>query len=107
MGKRHSISPARHFQIVPLHFDGWSYREIAKELQCFISVCQHAVHNYEHFASYKDQDRVSRPKKSTPKQDRITRLDYLAKPFLCGRFVIVAVCRFLIRKILKILGLRV
>ena len=69
MGKRRSISPTRCSQIVRLHFDGWSYREIAKELQCSISACQYAVHNYEHFGIYKNQDRVGRPKESTLKQD--------------------------------------
>ena len=70
MGKRRNISPTRRSQILPLHFDKWSNREIAKVLQCSISACQHAVHNCEHLEAIKIKIGLADPK-NQPQKDRI------------------------------------
>ena len=71
MGRKTALSEVERAQIVILHKEGLSEREITKRISRSKTAVHQAIMRFKNFGSYKDKKRSGRPCKTTPRDDHL------------------------------------
>ena len=80
MGRKTALSEVERAQIVILHKEGLSEREIIKRISRSKTAVHQAIMRFKNFGSYKDKKRSGRPSKTTPRDDHLIRRIVLKSP---------------------------
>lgn len=80
MGKKASLSEVKRAQIVILHNEGVSERQISKKVGCSKTAVHQAVVKFKSCASYADKKKSGRPRKTTPRDDNLIRRTVVRSP---------------------------
>ena len=65
MRKKATLSQAQRAQIVLLHDEGYSERQISLRMSCSKAAVNIAMRKFEHGGQYSDKKRSGRPRKTT------------------------------------------
>ena len=71
MGRKTALSEVERAQIVILHKEGLSEREITKRISRSKTAVHQAIMRFKNFGSYKDKKRSGRSRKTTPRDDHL------------------------------------
>lgn len=80
MGKKPSLSEAQRAQIVLLHDEGYSQRQISIRMSCSKTAVHNAIRKYEQNGHYSDMKRSGRPRASTNRDDNMMKLIVARSP---------------------------
>ena len=69
MGKNCSLSEVQRCQIVVLHIEGHTERQIGERLECSKTAVHQAIAKFKKLGSCADAKRIGRPRKTTPRTD--------------------------------------
>ena len=72
MGKKKSLSEVHRAQIVALHGQNLSERQISAQMGCSKTAVHQAIANYQQDGSYTDK-RTGRPRVTTAREDNVMR----------------------------------
>ena len=80
MGRKTALSEVERAQIVILHKEGLSEREITKRISRSKTAVHQAIMRFKNFGSYKDKKRSGRSRKTTPRDDHLIRRIVVKSP---------------------------
>ena len=80
MGRKTALSEVERAQIVILHKEGLSEREITKRISRSKTAVRQAIMRFKNFGSYKDKKRSGRPHKTTPHDDHLIQRIVVKSP---------------------------
>ena len=80
MGRKASLTEVQRAQIVLLHDEGYSERQIALKMRCSKTAVNNAIRKFEHDGQYSDKKRLERPRKTTSRDDNMMKLTVARSP---------------------------
>ena len=80
MGKKKSLSEVQRAQIVALHGENLSERQISAPMECSKTAVHHAIAKYQQEGSYTDKKRTGRPRVTTAREDNVMRRVVVKSP---------------------------
>ena len=80
MGKKKSLSEVQRAQIVALHDQNLSERQISAQMGCSKTAVHQAIAKYQHDGSYTDKKRTGRPRVTTEREDNVMRRIVVRSP---------------------------
>ena len=73
MGKISSLTDVRRAQIVTLHRERYTERDIAAKLRCPKTSVHNVINKFNVDGTFHDRERSGRSGKTTPREDRLMR----------------------------------
>ena len=73
MGKKKSLSEVQRAQIIALHGQNLSERQISAQMGCSKTAVHQAIAKYQQNGSYTDKKRTGRPRVTTAQEDNVMR----------------------------------
>ena len=80
MGKKKSLSEVQRAQIVALHCQNLSERQISAQMGCSKTAVHQAIAKYQQDDSYTDKKRTGRPRVITAREDNVMRRIVVRSP---------------------------
>ena len=80
MGKKKSLSEVQRAQIVALHGQNLSERQIFAQMGCSETAVHQAIAKYQQDGSYTDKKRTRRPRVTTAREDNVMRRIVVRSP---------------------------
>ena len=80
MGKKKSLSEVQRDQIIALHGQNLSERQISAQMGCSKTAVHQAIAKYQQDGSYTDKKRTGRPRVTTAREDNLMRRIVVRSP---------------------------
>ena len=80
MGKKKSLSEVQRAQIVALHGQNLSERQMSAQMGCTKTAVHQAIAKYQRDGFYTDKKRTERPRVTTSREDNVMRRIVVRSP---------------------------
>ena len=80
IGKKKSLSEVQRAQIVALHGQNQSERQVSAQMGCSKTAVNQAIAKYQQVGSYTDKERTGRPRVTTVREDNVMRRIVVRSP---------------------------